>query len=93
MIKIISSILADINVLRPHEAVESVTKIDYAALKAKGINYIVFDKDNTLTIQDSFQYYNEDIKNSVLQAQKTFGEKNIAILSNQSKFTFLLIYS
>ena len=45
-------VLSDFSILKPHEYVENISKIDFVALKQRGIKYIVFDKNNTLTLQD-----------------------------------------
>jgi len=43
-------IIQDVNILRPNIRYRSVLEIDYDNLKTMGIDYLVFDKDNTLTI-------------------------------------------
>jgi len=78
-------VLSDFSILKPHEYVENISKIDFVALKQRGIKYIVFDKNNTLTLQDVFEFYNVDIKGAVNQAKELFGEENIGILSNTNK--------
>lgn len=35
---------------KPHYSVRSVSDISFAALKDNGIEVVVFDKDNTLTV-------------------------------------------
>ncbi len=87
MIKILYQVIKDINILKPTQAVKSVNGIDFASLKEKGIRYVVFDKDQTVTLQDTFEYYNEQIVESMKKAQNTMGEDNIAFLSNSSKFS------
>jgi len=85
MIKILYQVIKDINILKPTQAVKSVNGIDFVSLKEKGIRYVVFDKDQTVTLQDTFEYYNEQIVESMKKAQNTMGEDNIAFLSNSSK--------
>lgn len=46
-----------------------------------GVKYIVFDKDNTLTLPYSSEIY-EPIKNSLNECIDVFGKENVAILSN-----------
>ena len=53
-------------------------------LYASGIRYIVFDKDNTLTVPYSHHYFSDLLMKSVLvdAANSLNGVQNIALLSN-----------
>ena len=53
-------------------------------LYASGIRYIVFDKDNTLTVPYSHHYFSDLLMKSVLvdAANSLNGVRNIALLSN-----------
>ena len=50
------------NPLIPHMSVKDVTKIDWKKLKEKTqtIKYIIFDKENTLTRAEDFEYYRKE---------------------------------
>lgn len=70
--------------MTPHVAVDTVSQLNYEALKEKcGIQAIIFDKDNTLTAP----YVNEvhaNAKAGLEKAVQTFGASNVAILSNSA---------
>ena len=63
----------------PQQYVKTINNVDIDSLKRMGIKYIVFDKDQTLTSTYSSDYHS---KISILPFQESFGEKNLAILSN-----------
>jgi phosphatidylglycerophosphatase GEP4 len=52
--------------------------------KSYNINYIVFDKDNTLTIPHHNKLANEEIEQHINKFRKVFGKNNIVILSNSA---------
>ena len=54
------------NYFTPHLRLKSVAGINYKALHSSGIKYIVFDKDNTLTLPYSNEYYSAKIRYAVL---------------------------
>lgn len=91
MLKILYWVIKDINVLRPHQVVKDVNAINFTSLSNEGIKYVVFDKDQTVTLQDRFEYYNQNIVESMKKAQDTMGEDNIAFLSNSSKLLLILL--
>ena len=68
---------------KPHFWVRTIAEIDFTALRENGIKYIVFDKDNTLTLP-----YEKDFHPSVLEniklCKKEYSADNIAILSNSA---------
>lgn len=70
--------------LSPHVAVETISQVNYTALKEHcGIRAIVFDKDNTLTAP----YVNEihpKAKEGFENALRIFGHDNVAIVSNSA---------
>lgn len=73
------------NLLNPNLIVRNVTKINFANLKKMGVNYLVFDKDNTITITNKFTPFNDEVKNSINDAKKIFKSNKIGILSNSIK--------
>jgi predicted HAD superfamily phosphohydrolase YqeG len=66
-----------------NESIDHVAEIKLSELKSKGIKYLVFDKDNTLS-----SAFSDDLHSSVLscieEASELFGRDNIGILSNSS---------
>lgn len=50
MLKAIFRIATNLELVRPKEYVNNISEIDYVKLSEKGIKYIVYDKDNTLTL-------------------------------------------
>ena len=81
-IKLLYKFLKDPQLLNPSIVVDDISKIDYKKLKNAGIHYIVFDKDNTLTKQDEFKFYNEKIEKTIQKLFENYSQKNIAVLSN-----------
>ncbi|KAF5777594.1 putative phosphatidylglycerophosphatase [Helianthus annuus] len=66
----------------PHVSVPDVRYIDWAALKRKGFEGVVFDKDNTLTVPYSLALWGP-IAPSVESCKAVFGN-NIAVFSNSA---------
>ncbi|KAI3730385.1 hypothetical protein L1987_61555 [Smallanthus sonchifolius] len=66
----------------PHVSVPDVRYIDWAALKRKGFEGVVFDKDNTLTVPYSLAVYGP-LAASVESCKSVFGD-NIAVFSNSA---------
>ncbi|XP_076906614.1 phosphatidylglycerophosphate phosphatase 1, chloroplastic/mitochondrial-like [Bidens hawaiensis] len=66
----------------PHVSVPDVTYIDWAALKNKGFEGVVFDKDNTLTAPYSLDLWGP-LTASVESCKSVFGN-NIAVFSNSA---------
>ncbi|KAI3696109.1 hypothetical protein L1987_79118 [Smallanthus sonchifolius] len=66
----------------PHVSVPDVRYIDWAALKRKGFEGVVFDKDNTLTVPYSLALWGP-ISPSVEVCKAVFGN-NIAVFSNSA---------
>ena len=68
---------------KPHYKVKTIADINFEKLKRNGINYIVFDKDNTLTLPYSKEFYPE-VVDSITQWKEVYGYDNIVILSNST---------
>ena len=68
---------------KPHYRVKTITDINFLAMKQNGIKYIVFDKDNTLTIPYAKEFY-PDIVESIAQCKEVYGYDSIVILSNST---------
>lgn len=69
--------------LNPDLRVKHVRDLDLNKLKQENkINYIVFDKDNTIAFHKSNEVPNEEMKKILLNFSNVFGADNIAILSN-----------
>ena len=64
---------------------KSVVHINYDKLKTKGIRYIIFDKDNTVTLPYERRYANSGIEKSILEdCINVFGKESMAFLSNSA---------
>lgn len=63
--KQVSRIIQNPNLLRPKISCRSVLEIDYDRLQSMGIEYIVFDKDNTLTITHQNQFFSKEIEEMI----------------------------
>lgn len=57
---------------KPHLSVKDITYINYKGLKNYGINYIIFDKDNTLTLPYERELY-DPIRPSLNECIEVFG--------------------
>ena len=68
---------------QPHYQVRTIADINFEALRKNGIKYIVFDKDNTLTLPYEKDIYHE-VKDSVDQCKQVYGYHEIVILSNSA---------
>ncbi|KAJ9554015.1 hypothetical protein OSB04_018060 [Centaurea solstitialis] len=66
----------------PHVSVADIRHIDWAALRRKGFEGVVFDKDNTLTVPYSLALFGP-IASSVESCKSVFGN-NIAVFSNSA---------
>lgn len=66
----------------PHVSVPDIRYIDWAALRRKGFEGVVFDKDNTLTVPYSLALWGP-LAGSVESCKSVFGN-NIAVFSNSA---------
>ncbi|KAJ2907863.1 hypothetical protein GGI21_003460 [Coemansia aciculifera] len=69
--------------LMPHMAVSDIRSIPYDTLRASGVKYMVFDKDNCLTAP----YVNEihpEFQRAWSQCLDTFSSSNILVVSNSA---------
>ena len=67
----------------PHLRAKSVAHINYSELRNAGIEYIMFDKDNTLTEPYVRDYFNTTLELAIkTDCQAAFGNENMAVLSN-----------
>ena len=67
----------------PHVHIASVAQLHYQNLHSFGIKYLVFDKDNTLTLPYKPHYFTPQIQAAILEdCIKVFAQENVAILSN-----------
>ena len=81
-LKILWRITKDFSLINPNIYITNVKFIDFEDLKAKGIRYLVFDKDNTLTKTYEFNYYDHEIKETIIKAKQSFGFENMLVVSN-----------
>lgn len=70
--------------MKPHLVYNSVKDIPFETLKSGGFEFVVFDKDNTLTDHEKIEV-KHDLTDSLLHAQKVFGKSNVALFSNNLK--------
>ena len=68
--------------LKPDFLYKSVEFIDIKKLKDFGIKYVVFDKDNTITLPLKNNIHNSEIQKKLELFKKNFGKNNIGIFSN-----------
>lgn len=67
----------------PHVQVPDIRHLDWEALHANGVRYLVFDKDNCLTAPHS-DVLEPSISEAWQRCQRVFGRENILIVSNSS---------
>lgn len=80
-IRYIGVCIANPRVLLPKQHLPSVSRIDFQHLHDIGIRYIIFDKDNTLTLAYKDEYH-PSIVHSIASVRNIFAGKGLAILSN-----------
>ncbi|MCD7471398.1 Phosphatidylglycerophosphate phosphatase 1, chloroplastic/mitochondrial [Datura stramonium] len=66
----------------PHVSVPDIRYIDWAELKKRGFEGVVFDKDNTITVPYSLSLWSP-LASSIDQCKSLFGN-NIAVYSNSA---------
>ncbi|KAI3457077.1 hypothetical protein Pfo_013740 [Paulownia fortunei] len=66
----------------PHVTVSDIRYIDWAELKKRGFEGVVFDKDNTITVPYSLSLW-APLGSSIEQCKSLFGN-NIAVFSNSA---------
>ncbi|GFP87883.1 probable phosphatidylglycerophosphatase mitochondrial [Phtheirospermum japonicum] len=66
----------------PHVSVPDIRRIDWAELKKRGFEGVVFDKDNTITAPYSLSLW-PPLTSSVEQCKSLFGT-NVAVFSNSA---------
>lgn len=66
----------------PHIAVTDIRYIDWAELRRRGFEGVVFDKDNTITVPYSLSLW-APLSSSLEQCKLAFGP-NVAIFSNSA---------
>jgi len=77
--------LFSLNSIKPDLYFKSIVKINLNELKNQhSIKYVVFDKDNTLTLPHQNIFGNEKIKDKIEDFKNVFGQNNLAILSNSA---------
>ena len=70
------------NSMKPHIIANTMVDVDFQALKDEGFDYVVFDKDNTLTDHDVDVIENEEISKKLTTVIEIFGKDNVAIFTN-----------
>jgi phosphatidylglycerophosphatase GEP4 len=84
-IKLNMKYIFKLNQIKPDLCFQSVTDLDPTMLKKTfNIKYIVFDKDNTLTLPHKTKFANDEIELKMKEFQQVFGKNNISILSNSA---------
>jgi phosphatidylglycerophosphatase GEP4 len=82
-VKLACSYISNPKLLKPDIICKSIVDINLTELKEKhNITYILFDKDNTLTIPYENNYPIESYKDKINEFKTKFGENNIAVISN-----------
>jgi phosphatidylglycerophosphatase GEP4 len=76
--------LFKLKLLKPNIYCRSLIDVDLDVLKKNNIKFIVFDKDNTLTLPHKTEFANKDIQNKVSEFKIKFGEENLCVVSNSA---------
>ncbi len=69
--------------LLPDIAVRDIRSLDWSALRAAGVQGVVFDKDNCLTRPLQMRLV-PALRESFAECQRTFGKENVLIVSNSA---------
>ncbi|KAN0063084.1 hypothetical protein ACQY0O_004247 [Thecaphora frezii] len=80
------SVLLRPSLVIPHIQTPDIRHLDWSALHASGVRFLVFDKDNCLTIPHS-DHLEPALIESWAECQRVFGRENILIVSNSSGST------
>lgn len=67
----------------PHVQVPDISHLDWSALHANGVRFVVFDKDNCLTAPHS-DTIQPSIAAAWVDCQRVFGRENVLVVSNSS---------
>ena len=70
------------NIFNPNIFANKLSKIPFKSLQKNGISFLVFDKDNTLSLTNKDEFYSLEIKETINNCINIFGLNSIAILSN-----------
>jgi len=60
-----AKVLRDPSLANPTLKIQDISALNPSKLKSAGIDYIVFDKDNTLTLTYKKDYFNHQIAHSI----------------------------
>jgi phosphatidylglycerophosphatase GEP4 len=71
------------SLLLPHVAVDDIRSLSFAALRRRGFDAVLFDKDNTLTAPYARSFF-PGLEPSVQRCLRAFGEERVAIISNSA---------
>ena len=77
--------------IQPNLAAKSIAKINFQGLYDLGFRILILDKDNTLTLHNSNNIEKDDIILSLEKAKEIFGNKNIAVFTNNDKIKEITI--
>lgn len=71
--------------LRPHLRAKSIVELNLKDLKSlRRVKYIVFDKDNTLTLPHEQEFASNNIKEKIDEFKSIFSHEHLAVLSNSA---------
>ena len=82
--KIMEMIAKDASLVKPHVKVLDISWLNWDAIKEMGMEKIIFSKDLTLTKHSDVFLHNRYIMHAFRECMKTFGQKNVSILSNDN---------
>lgn len=78
---ILKNIIGNIQIINPNLYIKNVENINYDKLKEMGIQYIVFDKDNTLTKHLETKFTKKSIETTINSLQNKYPD-SIYLVSN-----------
>ena len=74
--------------------IKDISTIKWKAIKDSGIEFVIFDKENTITLPKKREFGSPEVGKSFREAKDTFGESNIlqCIPRSQSFNDFSVLY-
>lgn len=80
--KLLAKLVLNPSLINPNVTCKSLCDLDFSKLKKEGIEFLIFDKDNTLSETYKMNYYNSQVKDSIKEVLTIYGQNKVGILSN-----------
>ena len=81
-LRILKSVVKNPVIIKPHVIAKDISHLNFKKMKDMGFNKIIFDKDNTLTLDRHAEFFSKKIRYKFQEAKDVFGKENTFIVSN-----------